>query len=245
MNKPLPKLIQSLIVAGTALFIAALVFSGKISWYIHQRFLFLMILAILCLGTMAVLSIRNFLQSTASGSHHHEPVNLSEIFVLAIPLLLGLLIPAKPLSASAVDTRGVNYSAPGSLPSAQSEGTFSIAPDERNILDWMRAFNAGTDSNSLVGERANVIGFVYRDSEQFPDQDHFMVGRFVITCCAADAFPIGLPVVWQDAAQFEDDTWVQVQGTVEAVKINNVNVPLIRAESVEIISTPEQPYLFP
>jgi len=245
MNKSLPRLIQSLIVAGTALLIAAMLLNGRIGWYIHQRFNYLMIFAILCLASMAVLSLRNFVNKPAEDAYHHQAINSSEIFVLAIPLALALLIPARPLSANAVSTRGTTYTAPGSLPAAPSEGVFSITPDERNILDWLRAFNTGKDVNALVGERANVIGFVYRDDKNFPGQNTFMVGRFVITCCAADAFPIGIPVDWDDAAQLTDDTWVQVQGVVESIELNNVNIPLIRADSVEILSTPDQPYLFP
>ena len=245
MNKSLPRLIQSLIVAGIALLLAAMLLSGKISWYIHNRFYYLMIFAILCLGSMAVLSLRDFLIKPYDDAFHHQAINVSEVFILAIPLVLALLIPARPLSASAVSTRGASYTAPGSLPAAPSEGAFSMTPDERNILDWLRAFNTVKDVNTLVGERANIIGFVYRDEEHFPDQNFFMVGRFVITCCAADAFPLGIPVVWDDAALLTDDTWVQVQGVVESIELNNVNIPLIRADSVEIIPAPDQPYLFP
>jgi uncharacterized repeat protein (TIGR03943 family) len=245
MKKSLPRLFQSLIVAGTALLIAVMLLSGKISWYIHNRFNFLMIFAIVCLGTMSALSLRNFLNKPADDAYHSQSINISEIFVLAIPLTLALIIPARPLSANAVSTRGTTYTAPGSLPAAPSESAFSMTPDERNIMDWLRAFNTGKDINALVGERANVIGFVYRDEENFPGQNTFMVGRFVITCCAADAFPLGIPVVWDDAKQLTDDTWVQVQGVVESIEINNMNIPLIRADSVQTISVPEQPYLFP
>jgi hypothetical protein len=51
------------------------------------------------------------------------------------------------------------------------------------------------DPAAFIGQEARLIGFVYRD-DRF-NGDEFMISRFVISCCAADAAPLGLVVrVW-------------------------------------------------
>jgi putative membrane protein len=75
--------------------------------------------------------------------------------------------------------------------------------------------------------------------------DQFLISRFVISCCAADAFAVGIPVQWGSASEFEANTWVQVEGLVEATEFNGLKTPLVLASNVETVRAPEQPYLFP
>jgi putative membrane protein len=87
-----------------------------------------------------------------------------------------------------------------------------------------------------------VIGFVYHDPRLSEGQ--FMVGRFTITCCVADALAVGMVVAWPEAKDLPDNHWVRVQGAVQTVLLDGQTLPLIDAETVEIIPEPQQPYLF-
>ena len=120
---------------------------------------------------------------------------------------------------------------------------FETVSEERNILDWIKLFNFETDLSQFEGQKASVIGFVYFDESLNANQ--FFVSRFVVSCCAADGFAIAMVGEWPQAATLEKDSWVLVKGTVETITLNDQAVPLIKADSVQVIPAPEQPYLFP
>lgn len=162
--------------------------------------------------------------------------------ILAIPLLIGLLSSEQALSSEALSKRGLSTSAalPGGQSSAQS---LEVIEDDRTILDWIKVFNYSDDPSAYVGQDVNVSGFVYHDA-RLPERQ-FMVSRFVITCCVADAFAIGMTVEAVNAADLENNTWINVQGSLDITSIDGDSAPMIRASSIETISAPEQPYLYP
>jgi len=239
MSPRLYRLLQSLLLVALSVFLAGKVIGGKLTWYINQRFLPLTLIGVILLATMAEAVFRPARNKGAAQEHVHIlPGNL---LILLIPVLLGMLFPARPLDAIAVDSKGIVVNAP--LESSDGvERQFEAAADQRNILDWIRIFNYENDLSPYLGQQANVIGFVYYD-ERLPE-NQFLVSRFIITCCAADAFAIGVPVEW-NGEEFDENTWVKVKGPVQVTEWNDQKTPLILAESVEITRAPEQPYLFP
>jgi uncharacterized repeat protein (TIGR03943 family) len=119
----------------------------------------------------------------------------------------------------------------------------TIVPAKRNVLDWVRAINADPDPAALNGEQADVIGFVYRDDRFGNDQ--FLLARFTITCCVADAMAIGLVVQSPEAASLAADSWVHVQGAFEDGKLGDEPTPVLVAADIAPVQAPEQPYLYP
>ncbi|NJL92620.1 MAG: TIGR03943 family protein [Anaerolineae bacterium] len=162
--------------------------------------------------------------------------------IVTIPLVLGLGVPARPLSSQAITTElsadvtslGLGSS---SIPSSE------IAPEDRNLLDWLRTFAAAPDLYEFEGQPIEVVGFMYRDA-RFRGTERFMVVRFTLSCCVADARPIGLVVDSPLGVNFEDDTWVRVRGTVAVQMVDGIETPIIIAESLEPTEQPEQPYLY-
>jgi uncharacterized repeat protein (TIGR03943 family) len=115
--------------------------------------------------------------------------------------------------------------------------------EERTILDWIRSFNYSENPSEFQGEPANVIGFVYHDPRLKENQ--FMVGRIAITCCVADAFAIGMIVEWPDAVEMTENSWVNVEGIVDATQLDGKTIPLIIAESITPTNAPSEPYVYP
>jgi putative membrane protein len=72
-----------------------------------------------------------------------------------------------------------------------------------------------------------------------------MVGRFTVTCCAADASAVAMIVEWPEAAALPDNAWVRVRGPVSAAALNGKPIPLITAASLEEVEQPEHPYMYP
>jgi putative membrane protein len=191
-----------------------------------------------------VIGVSRLVVSQASEQKPSEisSISLSSILILTIPLILGVFVPANPLTASSVNNRGMSVSAPLSLGNSSNK-TLGVAPDDRTVLDWIKVFNYEKDVSRYLGQQANVIGFVYHDERL--NNKQFMVSRFAITCCVADAFAIGMVVNWDGSAQLTDNTWVDVQGTIDQIDINGETAPIIHAQSVTPVDAPEQPYVYP
>jgi uncharacterized repeat protein (TIGR03943 family) len=245
MTNRLYRTLQALALTLLGVFLLEKLLTGKLIWYIHQRFFPLTLLGIVFLLGMGQIAYRAARRlpshSGEEVSDHEHPRSLWGLLILLIPLVFGWLLPSQPLSASALDSKGISTSAP--LAEGGAPVTFEAAPDERNILDWVRMFNSGEDLAPALGQTASVIGFVYHEPRL--EEGRFMVSRFAIVCCAADAFAIGMVVDWPQAAALPQDAWVKVKGTVSQIAQNGQNVPLIQATSVELVDPPDQPYLFP
>lgn len=111
----------------------------------------------------------------------------------------------------------------------------------RSILDWTRAFTNTSDPDKYYGRDASVIGFVWR--ETWHNDDEFALTRYIITCCVADAEPLGFPVQYAGAADLSVGEWVQVNGVLAEGTINGETTPIIIASEVVPTEEPVYPYL--
>ena len=132
---------------------------------------------------------------------------------------------------------------PWPRPWADSEAQFETAADTRNILDWIRIFNSGSAPTPYLGQTAKVTGFVYHDPRLQANQ--FIVSRFVITCCAADASAIGMIVTWDQSSSLKESAWIEVKGPVQSAELGGQPIPLIQAVLVQPVQQPQEPYLYP
>ncbi len=163
------------------------------------------------------------------------------LLTLALPIVIGISAPAQPLSSGTLDNRGVSLTA--TFNGAESPQNFDQIEEERTILDWIKIVNSSDNPDVYMGQPVSVIGFVYHNENLSADQ--FMLIRFVVTCCTADAQAIGLPVQTDETMDLPDNTWMHIQGNLDNTIYNDNTVPLIIAESIEVIEVPQQPYLYP
>jgi uncharacterized repeat protein (TIGR03943 family) len=248
---------KSVLLVGLALYFVYNILSGNLTNYINQRFSWLSYVAV---GLFLLLGVANVLELLREREHKHKHkrkhddedyhdhehehdhthavISWPVLAVIAVPLVLGTLVPSRPLGSAAVDG---NISV--SAVSVTNSTTFTTDPLQWNVLDWLRAFNNSTDINSFNGKEAQIIGFIYKEPT-YPN-DQVMVARFTVSCCVADASAIGLPVKWDKAPDLAQDTWVQVKGTFQVGDFRGNTVPILNASSVEVVNQPEHPYLYP
>lgn len=247
----------ALLIGLSAYFVYNIV-SGSLANYINARFAWLSYVAAAIFGILGVMSAISVLRAQLGRhdhnhddhddhdhehehedhGHDHEHAGLSwtNLAILAIPLLLGVLIPSRPLGASAVN---------GSMSTSaavSSATTFSVNPLDRNVLDWLRYFASADDVHEVDGQPADVVGFVYKEPNF--GESYFMVSRFTISCCVADASAIGVPVYFEDAPDLEQGVWVRVQGTFLAGSFRDGTMPILQSTSVEVVDQPAHPYLY-
>ncbi|MEZ4512527.1 MAG: TIGR03943 family protein [Chloroflexota bacterium] len=233
------------------LFLYTRVTSGVVSYYINERFFTLTLVAGMGFVVLGLSYFRQWLGSQEENHDHEHNHNHDHdhgltwlgVLIVMLPLLLGWLVPPRPLGATAVFNREINFGTDPIKPLAAPGGNeaMGIIAGERNILDWLGEFQRSGDPAALAGQTANVIGFVYRDDRFAADE--FMVARFTVSCCVADAAPVGLIVRWPAGAELPTDQWVAVQGRFEVGVFNGRSMPILVAETITKTEQPPQPYL--
>jgi uncharacterized repeat protein (TIGR03943 family) len=119
----------------------------------------------------------------------------------------------------------------------------SIRPEERSLVDWVRTINVYPEPDAYTGQKAKVQGFVIHPQEL--GKEYLFLARFVLTCCAADAYPIGLPVKLKEPReQYPPDTWLEVEGKMVTETLAGKRQVTIAAESLKKIPQPKNPYSY-
>jgi len=231
--------LKAAILLGMGVYILLLILTNELVNYINLRFAWLSWVAVVLLLLMGGWALLNLLRRKESD---YVPPNQSSLTPAAlaitlIPLLFGLLVPPQALSAEAVNG-GISLS-----PVGVGQRTADIPPEQRNILDWLRELSRVGDPVALQGLPVDVIGFVYREPGMTENQ--FMIARFTMSCCVADAFAIGLPVEYEGADALADGTWIHVRGELRVgTWVNGEQAPLVIPTLVEPTDEPATPYLY-
>lgn len=146
--------------------------------------------------------------------------------------------PEPPASVAAED-----HAPPPPVPSGDwvppASGVLQVT--EQNFVDVIMLLYA--DPEALAGRELELTGFVLAFDGAAPDE--FGVVRLIVTCHVAHAMPDGLAVIYPGAAEFADDDWVRVLGVLEMSEYRGMAVPKLRAERVERVERPVDPYIYP
>ena len=184
-------------------------FEEKLKWYIHPRYeLFSLALAttgvLLALATLITLPKHNHKTS----HKRYRPYGTMVIIISSVVMLL--VIQPAALTSLTVSQRVMNSGA-----NATSDARESAILKERGsytnftIKDWSLLLSQSSDPKQYQNKPAKVSGFITASK----DENVFFVSRFVVTCCALDARPIGVPVYspgWRKT--FAPDQWVETSG---------------------------------
>ena len=242
--------IKALLLIGLGVYFVYNIASGNILNYVNVRFAWLSYVAAALFLLIGAFSIWHLLRDhdhdeDEHGHDHHDhvhaPISWGVLALLAVPLVLGTLIPSQPLGAEAV-SGNVSLSSAQVTVGSSNVQSFNVPPLQRNVLDWLRAFNT-SDTKQFDGQPADLIGFVY--TEPTFDKNEFMIARFSITCCVADATAIGLPVYWDKAADLPQGQWIEIKGTFAPGTFKGDQTPVLQATSIDQVPQPQHPYLYP
>lgn len=223
--------VEIVVLSGTAALLTVKWLRGTLDLYIHPRYTILVLLATLVLFLMGGVRLRDLFVPRAK-----QRLTAMHL-LLALPLLVGIVVPAQPLDADTLVAQGLDPTRVQFPGQRQPGGN----PATWNLLQW--ATELAVQDDRLQGEPVDVVGFVFPDERL--GSDSFYVVRYVVTCCAADGSAVGLPVRWEGGQALAANTWVRVQGTLDAVTRDGMRVPGIAATIVEPVDEPDVPYLFP
>lgn len=115
-----------------------------------------------------------------------------------------------------------------------------IIVDDERYTDILYLMNEFPDLFS--GKEMEVIGFVYKEPDF--EENQFVVARFSITCCVADAVVLGVLATSDDASKLNEDQWVRATGHLSITTFDNTAMPYLHITKIDKIQQPEYPYVY-
>jgi uncharacterized repeat protein (TIGR03943 family) len=247
---------------GIVLVVAALVstvwlaITNQLILYIHPRYIvFTVIMA--ALGLLLV--VASFASATRrEHDHDHadgldaDPGPVGRLLsvgatVLILVVAVGLVVvPPATLTTATADQRVINSTTVGAgtktVDSATSAPAGAFA--KFTVLDWSSLLRQTTDASFYQGKQVDIVGFITKDPGDTANV--FYVSRFVITCCAVDAQPVGVPVYLPDwQSSYKPDQWVRITGSFDTNPSSKSDQPiaLVPAKTTPV-DQPSEPYLY-
>lgn len=167
-----------------------------------------------------------------------EPLRSRELGVMVtmvLPVLLITVLPPATLGSFSASKRSA-------VAGVGSSSAGDIATGELTLVDVATAQTTPEGERALAkraGETVTFVGFVTRYGDTLADE--FLLTRYVVSCCVADATVAQVRVVNVTPGAFEDNEWVEVTGTI--YPIGREVIVNAGAEGIVEVERPERPYL--
>jgi uncharacterized repeat protein (TIGR03943 family) len=172
-------------------------------------------------------------------------------WLLALPVVVALAVGPSPLGSYAAGRQNSQRTLPpGSfdLEAYLHANSFGGQAPALRMLDFTRAAYDPDEQEALADTPVTLQGFVTEDTDE-SDPHHFLLTRFVIGCCAADAIAMFVQVDLDDHDIPPVDSWVAVEGVLDPGPLDPDQVipdpPVLRAVDVRPIDEPDEVYEYP
>lgn len=155
--------------------------------------------------------------------------------------ITGLIITPKLFTSQAAIQRGGAAEAVTVTRSQTKAFRAAVKPESRSLVDWVRTLNNYPEPDAYLGQKVNINGFVFYP-KGLPD-NYLMLSRFVITCCAADAYPVAVTVKFAGTRQtYPQDSWFNIKGKAIVETFAGSRQLIIEASEIKPIPIPKNPY---
>lgn len=222
--------------------------TGRLELYIHPRYtVFTIVMAVI--GGAASIAAFLVVPGHAHDDDEEEPtrpgwraalaIGGSALLVVASVVAL-LVLPPATLTSATADNRDIA----GSTALSSADTTELVGGDSTSftVKDWATLLHQGLGDDFFAGKPASFSGFLVATD----DPDVVYVARFLVTCCAVDAQPLGVPVLlpeWQE--RFAADDWVQVSGGFSPNPDPAAPEPIVLVpDGIDAIDQPARPYVY-
>lgn len=222
--------------------------TGKLYLLIHPNYMWLTVaagIALLIVGglraaTLIRQRLRRVRRSEAETQHLTLlPSGWSSVLLLAVAIL-GLVISPRAFASQTALDRGVTDTLTMTRVKPQAFRA-STNSEDKSIIDWVRTLTVYPEPDAYTGQKVKVQGFVIHPPSL--SNQYLLISRFVITCCAADAYPISLPVKLPNSRDtYKPDSWQEVEGQMVTETLDGKRQLVIEAKALKPIAEPKNPY---
>lgn len=242
-------LLDILAIAAWGILLLRYWLTNKLAILIHPNYFWLTVVSGIFLLGLSGFKLREILtykrrNSYLSGSISVKhaalfPPALSSSILLATAIV-GMIVTPKVFASQTAIQRGLTDTNTITRTQAQSFRA-SVKPEDRSLIDWVRTLDNNPEPDDYKGMKAKIQGFVVHPPD-FP-LEYIMLSRFIITCCAADVYPVGIPVkLTEDRRNYPPDTWLEIQGKMFTEMLNSKRQLALEAGSIDKIPEPKNPY---
>ena len=226
------RLLSALALAGWAGLFWFLWASGRTALYLGVRTQWLVPVGAAILTATAagrLLSLRTEHPAAA------RPRDAWGVALILVPVVLITSLPAASLGSYAAGRRST-------LATGGVSSSGDLSTGDLNLVDVAGALASREAMHQLVGRAGSTVSFKgFVDKVPGMGADEFMLTRFVITCCVADAIAAQVRVVDAPPGRFSPDDWVRVTGQMYPLGREIIVV----ASEVQGVDKPKHPYLYP
>jgi uncharacterized repeat protein (TIGR03943 family) len=222
--------------------------SGKLNLLIHPNYHLLTLAAAMFLLGLAgwqgwgTWLRRNSVRPTAVAHTMLLPSGWSSGILIGVAIV-GFLVTPRAFASQTALQRGVTDSLTTTTQVKPQAFKGVVRPETRSLLEWVRTLQVYPEPDAYAGQPVKIQGFAVHPP-QLPNQ-YFLLTQFTITCCAADAYPVSLPIKLRqgDRQSYPIDQWFEVTGSVisEVLAEGNRQV-VIDATDIRPITQPANPY---
>ena len=154
--------------------------------------------------------------------------------LIVLPVITVLALPPASLGSYAASKRS-NFSSGGIVASAGeiASGNLSLT----DVAGGLRSREGVAALTERAGEPVEFTGFVTKDPGA--PADEFMLTRFLVSCCVADALSVNVRVVGAPPGEFKADEWVRVTGRFYPLGRDVI----VDSTDIVRVERPKRPYL--
>lgn len=243
--------------------------TGRLGLYIHPRtLLFAMGMAVLAAVALVVSAGDSAPQEAAPeadpAASTASPRTLrragAAIAVLALGVTL-FILPPRSLSAAMASARQPGDATTNTGTTSGSNNRdlkrdiAATQSGSATVKEWADLIRRGARPRDLAAAHPTLTGMVIPDPS---NPDRFMLSRLLVTCCAADARPVGISVEqpgWRSS--YPEGSWVEVSGKFTRPASGNGEQAaatsqgssggarvVFTPERITPTTEPEQPYVY-
>jgi uncharacterized repeat protein (TIGR03943 family) len=240
----------SFLLAGYGIFVLSLYARGALTLYINPTYVWPTTLAG---GVLLLVAGARLCQRPALACGHMgcddcgcapPGVRLWPYAALCVPLLLAALFPPQSLADFSAKQRGPQMAGLTAIQGVGSVKRVSLSVDTKTFTmqDWVGALSADPNPKDYTGKPVWVSGIVLHDPASMPP-GYIMVMRYQVTCCIADARPVGLIVKDTSHGALKDNQWIQVDGSMGATRYQGDSVAVVQPRTIKVIKAGD-PYMY-
>jgi len=210
---------------------------GKLLYYIHPRYV---LWALLAAGATLIVVPLAYRYRKSIHTDYPSPSASRVNVIIIVVILAAIFLPATPLqSFTALERFDPGAPAVANI-SYMLSSPVDPAAQNLTIREWIiLLYRQNANLLSYQNRSVDVTGFIYADTDR-----QFYVMRFVVTCCTADATPVGIPVQYTWSQQFKAGDWVEVKGKISIINQQTSPEAVIVPDSVTAVAQPDIPYIY-
>lgn len=229
---------QLALLFSAAVYILYLGARDQLDLYIHPRYInFTLTMSVI--GAL-VIAYAYYNQSKKITKNNKKLTLKMQDIPLLFIVFVAIVLPARSLSSATVSQRVADSGSIASVGESNSSSLlFAGSSTGLRLADWARILSVNEDPTFYSNKPAKISGFVY---DAGLGNDVVWLSRFVVTCCAVDAQPVGVPVFiegWEGS--YAEDDWLEAEGSFGSIDGADGGIVLI-PDMLHEIDEPDNPY---